>query len=198
MTGKRLQSCIRIMSILSFAVCIVLSIWGYHTGVLTSQQKMEQFVIGMGLLGPVLFTVLQIVQVVIPIIPGGISCLVGVILFGAVKGFACNYIGICIGSMIAFYVARYFGRPMLPVLFKQKTIEKYDQWTQNRGYFDKMFAAAIFFPVAPDDFLCYLAGTTTMSGRKFSAIIWIGKPFSIFLYSLFLSTAWQRILTWIA
>jgi len=196
MTEKRIHTGIRVISILSFAACVALSIWGYRTGVLTSQQKMEEFVIGMGLMGPVLFTILQIVQVVIPIIPGGISCLAGVILFGAVRGFAYNYIGICIGSTIAFYVARYFGRPMLPVLFKQKTIEKYDRWTKKKGYFDKIFAAAIFFPIAPDDFLCYLAGTTTMSGKKFSAIIWTCKPFSIFLYSLFLSTAWHRIIAW--
>ena len=38
---------------------------------------------------------------------------------------------------------------------------------------------AIFFPVAPDDFLCYLAGLTRMSLKKFSAIIFLGKPASI-------------------
>lgn len=46
-------------------------------------------------------------------------------------------------------------------------IEKYDGWTQKDGKFLKLFALAIFFPVAPDDFLCYLAGTTKMTWKQF-------------------------------
>jgi len=52
---------------------------------------------------------------------------------------------------------------------------------------------AIFFPVAPDDFLCWLAGTTKMTLGRFSAIILLGKPASIALYSLGLSTAFRFV-----
>ena len=71
---------------------------------------------------------------------------------------------------------------------------KYDKWSEEKDRFDKMFALAIFMPVAPDDFLCYLAGTTTMSWKKFIAIILIGKPFVIFLYSMLLNTVWTGFL----
>lgn len=37
-------------------------------------------------------------------------------------------------------------------------IEKYDGWTQKDGKFLKLFALAIFFPVAPDDFLVLSCG----------------------------------------
>ena len=46
------------------------------------------------------------------------------------------------------------------------------------------FAAAIFLPAAPDDVLCFIAGLTRMTWQKFTAIILLGKPFVIALYSL--------------
>jgi uncharacterized membrane protein YdjX (TVP38/TMEM64 family) len=53
----------------------------------------------------------------------------------------------------------------------RKTITKYEKWTGSDSKFTKWFAIAIFLPVAPDDFLCYLAGTTRMGWKKFTTII---------------------------
>ena len=52
-----------------------------------------------------MFVAFQVVQVVVPMLPGGLGCLVGVVLFGPVMGFVYNYVGICIGSLLAFAVA---------------------------------------------------------------------------------------------
>ena len=143
--------------------------------------------------GALLFTVFQAVQVVVPILPGGLGCLAGVLLFGAVEGFLYNYIGICVGSLLAFAVARSCGKPLLPLLFSERTIAKYSRWAEEKGRFARLFALAIFLPVAPDDFLCYLAGTTEMSWRRFTAIILLGKPFAIALYSLGLTVVWRQM-----
>ena len=62
---------------------------------------------------------------------------------------------------------------------------------------NRLFALAIFFPVAPDDFLCYLAGTTSMTWRRFTTIILLGKPLSIALYSLGLTVLFQQITGWL-
>lgn len=186
----------RCLPMLGFLVCAVLAVWGWQSGVLTSQEAMEALVERVGFWGPVIFTVIQAVQVVIPILPGAIGCVVGVIMFGPLWGFVYSYVGICVGSMLAFAVAKTYGRPLLPMLFREKTIEKYDNWTK-KGKFDLWFAIAIFLPVAPDDFLCYLAGTTPMTWRRFTAIIWAGKPFAIAAYSVILSAAWTQVLNWL-
>ena len=154
---------------------------------------MQQFVNRFGMIGALIFVLIQIVQVVFPIIPGGISCLAGVLLFGAVPGFFYNYIGICIGSLAAFGMSRMMGRPVLHKMFSEKLIQKYDSWTEKDSRFLKLFTLAIFFPVAPDDFLCYLAGTTKMTWKQFSLVILLGKPCSIALYSLGLTTAFRMI-----
>lgn len=188
------QAVIRFISLTGLAASVLLAVWGIKNGVFTSQQMMEESVAGIGIMGPLLFILIQAVQVVIPILPGGVSCLAGVLLFGAVKGFLYNYIGICIGSILAFSLAKSCGRPLLPKLFGPKLIQKYESWTRDHKRFDRLFALAIFLPVAPDDFLCYLAGTTAMTWRRFILVILLGKPLAILLYSLLLNTAWSRLI----
>ena len=62
------------------------------------------------------------------------------------------------------------------------------------SHFTGWFALAIFLPVAPDDFLCYLAGTTAMCWSIFALIIFACKPFAIALYSTGLNVAFRMLL----
>ena len=189
MTKERMT--LQVLSLAGLVACVILALWGWRTGVLTSQEQIHSC----GAVGIVLFILFQAVQVVVPVLPGGIGCLAGVLIFGPVWGFVYNYVGICIGSLAAFAVARNCGKPLLTMLFSEKTIAKYSRWAEERNRFARLFALAIFLPVAPDDFLCYLAGTTEMSWRQYTAIILLGKPFAIALYSLGLTVVWQHLVT---
>jgi len=184
----------KIISTVGLLCSVILCVYGWRSGVFTSQEKLQELIDGFGIAGPFVFILFQIVQVIIPILPGGVSCLAGVVLFGAWKGLLYNYIGICIGSVFAFLIARYYGRPILYKFFSDKMIQKYDKITSKNGNFSKWFALAIFLPVAPDDFLCYLAGTTEMSLQKFTITIFCCKPFAISLYSLGFAVIFSKIL----
>lgn len=197
MKGIQTKYILRCLSLLGLVICAILAVWAWQSGLLTSQQAMSDFVRNAGFWGPALFLILQAVQVVIPILPGGVSCLAGVLIFGPWLGFLLNYLGICAGSMLAFLIARHFGRPVLGCLFQREQLARYDQWMQSRRHLSRWLAVAIFFPVAPDDLLCYLAGTTHLSWKTFSAIIWLCKPFSIALYSMFLMFGWTHFLSWL-
>lgn len=181
-------------SLAGLALCVLLGVWFWRAGLLSSQQALRDFVGGCGAAGALVFIVFQAVQVVVPVLPGGLGCLAGVVLFGPWLGFAYNYLGICAGSLAAFAIARSCGRPLLTQMFPQKLIARYDKWTGERGRFARWFALLIFLPVAPDDFLCFLAGTTEIDWRLYTAIILLCKPFSIALYSLGLTVAAQNIL----
>ena len=185
-------------SLFGLLLCIAAAVWAWNAGLLTSQERMQAFVARCGAAGGLLFVAFQAVQVVVPVLPGGLGCLAGVVLFGPALGFVYNYVGICIGSLLAFAVARSCGRPLLRLLFSEKLLTKYSSWTEQNNRFARLFALAIFFPVAPDDFLCYLAGTTSMTWRRFTAIILLGKPLSIALYSLGLTVLFQQIVGWLA
>jgi len=168
--------------------------YGISHGIFKSQETMEAFLKPMGLWAPLLFLGIQAVQVVLPIVPGAVGCMVGVIIWGPVGGFVLNYLGICIGSVGAFLLSRRFGQPLVRSIASEKIYDRYIGWLDKGKKFDRCFALAIFFPVAPDDFLCYLAGLTQISLKKFTAIILLGKPFSIALYSMGLYAAFDWIL----
>ena len=184
---------VKAISIGGLIFSIILCIYGWQTGIFTSQVKLQETIAAFGACGALIFIIFQAAQVVVPIVPGGLSCLAGVLLFGPFYGFLYNYIGICIGSVIAFLVARNCGKDLIRSIFGDRQLRKYEDWTARDERFSKMFAAAIFLPVAPDDFLCYLAGTTSMPLRRFILIILLGKPGAIALYSLGLKYAFTSI-----
>lgn len=182
------------LSIAGLIACVVLGIWFWQQGLLTSQERLRTFVGSFGAAGAAVFILFQAVQVVVPILPGGLGCLAGVILFGPWYGFLYNYIGICAGSLAAFAIARSCGQPLLYRMFPREMIDRYDRWSNERGRFARWFAFLIFIPVAPDDYLCFLAGTTEISWRLYTAIILLCKPFAIAMYSLGLTVLFQQVL----
>ena len=195
MTYKR---AVNIISMLGLILTAGFMYWAWKQGILTSQENMQKFIMGFGTAAGIIFVLIQIIQVVIPVIPGGVSCVAGVIVFGVGMGFVYNYVGICIGSILVFLIAKRYGRALMVKMFDKKLIDKYESWTEKNGRFTKLFALAIFLPVAPDDFLCYLAGTTRMKLKTFTAVILLGKPLSIAAYSMGLNLILQTMLKGVA
>ena len=183
-SGTKTSVWINAATALGVTGMLAFAVYGYRHGIFRSRENMEAILRPFGAGAPILFLLIQAVQAVIPIIPGGVSCLAGVILFGAGWGFVYNYLGICAGSFAAFLLARKYGRDLVCSITGKKAYEKYSHWLNGGKKFDVLFAAAIFFPFAPDDLLCYLAGLTKRTSRRFLVIILLGKPVSIALYSL--------------
>ena len=135
-------------------------------GCLTNPEKLEMLIQSFGILAPIFFLLLQIIQVIIPIIPGGISCGIGIILFGPLWGFVLNYTGSMIGAIIAFIMVKKYGHDFVLKFTDQKTYDKYIGWLDRGNKFDKFFTLAILMPGFPDDLLCMIAGLTSMSLKK--------------------------------
>ncbi len=183
MTENR-RKLLNLITLVCMGAVLAFAVYGIRNGLFTDREKMEALVSRGGLFGPLFFVLVQVIQVVVPIIPGGISCAAGVLLFGAWKGLLYNYIGIVIGSFINFYLARRYGTCFVKAFVKEEAYEKYMKWLEKGNRFEYFFAMAIFFPCAPDDVLCMIAGLTRMSWKKFGTIILLGKPASIAMYSL--------------
>ncbi|MCT3348259.1 TVP38/TMEM64 family protein [Lactobacillus hominis] len=184
MSTKTSRRLINILTIVCTVIIILLSIYWYKLGIFTDQAKMKAYLANKQIIGPIVFILIQIIQVVIPIIPGGVSLLGGVIFFGPLWGFVYNYVGICVGSIILFFLARYYGRPFILHLVSEQTYEKYMKWTKNQKKFNWFFALCIVAPAAPDDVLCMIAGLTEMKFSTYLLIILLGKPWTIAAYSL--------------
>ena len=182
----------KILLIVCTAITVVLTVIGYKKGIFTDETQMELFLNSCGIFAPLFFVFIQAVQVIIPILPGAVGCVYGIMFWGPLKGFIFNYIGICIGSIGAFLIARQFGQRLVIQMTGEKFYDKYSKYLEMENRFEKIFALLIFLPVAPDDFLCYLAGISKMDLKKFVTIILLGKPAAIFLYSMGLNTVLQK------
>lgn len=64
MTQPIEKTVLRVVSLAGLAICVILALWGWKTGILTSQERMEALVAGCGAAGALIFTVFQAV-------PGG-------------------------------------------------------------------------------------------------------------------------------
>lgn len=184
MSKDKLQRIFNIITIITTVLLIAFIIYAFKLGILEDKTVLVQYMKKFGIFACLFFILIQIVQVVFPVIPGGASCLAGVLAFGPVLGFIYNYIGLAIGSLIAFLLSRIYGIKMVEKLFPEETINKYLKYIQNNR-FPTIFFWGIFLPGLPDDLLCYIAGLSKMSLKTFIFIILIGKPFALIFYSLF-------------
>lgn len=181
--NKLLKITIKMISIIITLFLITIIIMSLKNTVFTSNDTLIFHIKKIGAYSSLAFILLQIVQVIFPVIPGGASCLVGVILFGPVEGFIYNYIGLCIGSIIVFCLSKKYGLNLIKKLFPPKILNKYLDYLNHSNYY-KIFFWGILMPGAPDDFFCYLSGLTNMSYKKFILAIIIGKPLTLIGYSI--------------
>ena len=177
----------QVTTILGTLFLIGLIFYFLSQGYFTDSTKLQALLNQTGIFAPLLFILLQIFQVIIPIIPGGASSALGIVAFGPIWGFVYNYAGLVIGSILAFLLVKRYGKTFILKVCNQKTYDKYIGWLDKGKKFDRFFAAAIFFPCAPDDILCMIAGLTSMTLKKFSMIIILGKPLALIAYSFGLS-----------
>ena len=183
--NKSLKVLFTVITIIMTVLIVLFIIYGIRIGIFESPDNLVKYIEKYGVLAPLIFILIQIVQVILPIIPGGASCLAGVLAFGPGLGFLYNYIGLCIGSIIAFFLSRKYGLKLILKLFKEETVNKYVAYIKQKK-FEKVFFWGIFLPGAPDDLLCYIAGISNISFKKFLVIILLGKPLALYLYSLFI------------
>ena len=153
------------------ALCVFFLLWSYSQGKFDSVESMQAYVSSFGAFAPVVLTVVQAGQVVVPILPGFLGCAVGAALFGPAGGFVCNYIGISVGSIIAYFLARKYGVSIVKSLFKEKTYQKWEAWIGRQKYFPLALFMAILLPLFPDDFFCYFAGLMQEQKGKIQMIV---------------------------
>lgn len=184
---------VHFLSILGIAITIYASIWAYNEGLFTDEEKLKAFISGFDKSAFLVFIIIQIIQTVIPIIPGALTIPLGVVIFGPLFGFIYNYIGIMIGSVINFFLARRYGKNLVLTLVGRKNYEKFMRKMNNGYTFERIFTFGMFFPFSPADFLCYMAGLSNMKFKKYFTILVLGKPLTLFLYGNALLTFLGKI-----
>lgn len=126
---------------------------------------------------PIIYTLLQFLQVVLLPIPSVVSTLVGVALFGAFWATVYSLIGILLGSITAFFIGRKFGYKAVAWMVGEETLNKWQKKLKGK---DNLFLTAAFvLPLFPDDILCFIAGLSTMTTRYFLIVIFLARAIGI-------------------
>lgn len=155
----------------------------YIAGFFSSCSAIRSFISAYGAFAVPAYIVFEILQVVILPVPGIVSIAAGTYLFGMLRGGLYSFIGITIGSFIAFYAGRNFGRKAVNFL-ADDGLEKFASVLKGK---DKTLLAAMFIlPFFPDDLLCFVAGLSSMSLKYFAVVMTSSRLVSSFTASCFI------------
>jgi uncharacterized membrane protein YdjX (TVP38/TMEM64 family) len=126
-----------------------------------------------GVLAPVIFILLQALQVIVSPIPGEATGILGGYLFGQWLGLLYSTIGLTVGSVAAFGIGRWLGAHYVKNLVSTET------WNRL-GFIVEAEGAVLCFiiyliPGLPKDIVCYLFGISPMPLWVFALVSGLGR-----------------------
>lgn len=138
-----------------------------------SREEMRAYLQSWGAWAPVAFALIQALQVVISPIPGELTGLAGGFAFGTWRAVIYSVAGLTLGSVVAFTGARLIGLPLVKLVVKRETLEKFSFLSQRSG---TVTAFVLFvLPGFPKDFLSYLLGLSEMKFLTFVLVCALGR-----------------------
>jgi len=155
---------------------------GGYLDVFSSEEALRSWVSQFGVWAPIVFCAIQMLQVIISPIPGGVTTLVGGAMFGLWPAFFLSSAAVLVGSLITFGLARAFGRPLVVRLVGPRVTEKYLGAMSSRGRI--AFLLMFLLPFFPDDALSAIAGLTRISWGFFALIVAITRPWGLLFSAL--------------
>jgi uncharacterized membrane protein YdjX (TVP38/TMEM64 family) len=142
-------------------------------------EALENFMRGWGVWGPIIYFLMQVMQVIVLPFPGNLLTMVGAVLFGVWPGFFMAYAANIVGSVIGFILARKLGRA---VMAKIMGLEKFDKYMKLIGTESAVARTKILLilvvtlPFLPSDFMCLIVGVTPISFRAYILIVIACRP----------------------
>lgn len=178
------QMVMNITNIVGIILTIWFLVWAYQEGLFTSEVALQNYMAGLGIWAPIVYFFLQIVQTVVPVIPGTISIPLAPVIFGHLAGYIINITAILIGSVIDFFLARRYGTSLVRIIVGEHNYQKGMEWlSRGDDKIEKILVILLILPFTPGDLLCYIAGLTNMTFKKFLIVILIGKPINVLIYT---------------
>ena len=143
-------------------------------GLFKDREAIRVWIGERGVLGPLAYIAMQVLQVVIFVIPGELVQVAGGYVFGFALGSLYTLVGIALGSLVNFYAGRLLGRPFVESLFARERIEEIERVTGS-GKGAAGFFLLFIIPGIPKDVLCYVAGVSRLGFPAFLAVSMAGR-----------------------
>jgi uncharacterized membrane protein YdjX (TVP38/TMEM64 family) len=149
------------------------SLWSFFSTAFENRDSLRNYLGTWGGWAPLVFIGIQALQVLIAPIPGELTGAVGGFLFGAPLNIVYSSVGLTVGSVLAFLASRIIGLPLVKLVVKEETLEKFHFLTEPKGE----IATLVFFiiPGFPKDILSYLLGLSPMPLLTFAVVCALGR-----------------------
>lgn len=151
--------------------------------IFSSVTALRDYILSTGNKGIFVYILIQFLQVVFLPIPASIICIAGSLIYGGLLGAVYCSIGVLLGSYISYWLGRVFGYKLVTWIVGRENTEKYSDYLRKRGGF--FLSLAFLLPMFPDDILCFIAGVTKMSFRKFFWITLTTRPIGVICMAFF-------------
>ncbi len=119
-----------------------------------------------GAYAPLIYILLLATAVVVTPLPSVPLDIAAGLAFGLVWGTIYTLIGAELGALVAFGLARHFGRPWLADRLRQETLQQIDRLSEQLGVRGLLLMRLL--PVFNFDWVSYAAGLTRMPVRSFA------------------------------
>ena len=144
-------------------------------------QAMREYVAAYGLLAPVISAFLMILQSVAAPLPAFLITFTNGLLFGVWWGAVLSWGSAMLGAALCFFIARYFGRPVVVKLTSESALATSDRFFERYGRHAVLIARLV--PVISFDVISYGSGLTGMRFLGFLIATGIGQLPATILYS---------------
>lgn len=184
---------IRYTTIIGIILTLVGSYFISQSSYFKADGGFSELLIELGFWAPIIFIFVQISQIVYPIIPLGLTNVIGDLIFGHFLGFIFNAMGMIIGSSINFYLGRRFASTIVKAFISDKQYENYIGKMNDGPGFLRLLRIGFIAPIFPDDIFCMIAGMSNITYRKFMGLVVAYRPISMFVYTYMTSNFIQYV-----
>ncbi|WP_228409465.1 TVP38/TMEM64 family protein [Radiobacillus deserti] len=141
----------------------------------------KEYVLSFGSLAAIVSALLMVFQSVIAPLPAFVITFTNGIVFGWLWGALLSWSSAMLGATLCFYLAKWFGRPLVERLVSKKALFWWDAFFEKYGSYSILIARLV--PVISFDLVSYGAGLTTVTFWRFFWATGLGQMPATILYS---------------
>ena len=120
------------------------------------------------------FILLQIVQIVVAILPGQVLQFVAGYVYGFGFGIFWSMVGIMLGTIITFYLAKLLGKDAMHIIFGEERITKFVNILNSKKAYTVIFVIFLI-PGIPKDLISYAAGISEIGIKPLLVLSLVGR-----------------------
>ena len=174
---KAVFAVVKLILLLLIVIGIPLSVYLNHPEILDNFRSLDalnSFLERYKTAGIFVYLILQIIQILVPVIPGQALQLAAGYMYYFLLGLTLTLLGITLGTVISFTLARVLGHDAMVLIFGEEKMHEYVVKLNSKRAYLIIFLLYLM-PGFPKDFICFAAGVSEIRLIPFLLLSLIGR-----------------------